>query len=72
MQSMLAIHMAVSVLVLIEIANLFLAVDLHQAGKSICKLIKQEDGFELCFFDPDGQRRLVFDDSAVETEDADS
>ena len=62
--------MAFPDIVLREIANLFLAVGLQQAGKSPCKPIKLDDGFDLSFFEPDGQRRLVFDDSADETEDA--
>lgn len=48
------------------------ATDLQQAGKSPCKPIKLEDGFDLSFFEPDGQRSLVFDESAVEAEDTDS
>ena len=48
------------------------ATDLQQAGKSPCKPIKLEDGFDLSFFEPDGQRSLVFDESAVEAEEADT
>ena len=48
------------------------AADLQQTGKSPCKPIKLEDGFDLSFFEPDGQRSLVFDESAVEAEEADN
>ena len=41
---------------------------LQQAGKSPCKPIKLEDGFDLSFFEPDGQRNLDFDSSAIETD----
>ena len=48
------------------------AIDLQQAGKSPCKPIQLEDGFDLSFFEPDGQRSLVFDESAVEAEESDT
>ena len=48
------------------------ATKLQEAGKSQCKPIKLEDGFDLSFFEPDGQRSLAFDDSAIETEETDS
>ena len=44
------------------------ASNLQQAGKSQCKPIKLEDGFDLSFFEPDGQRSLDFDSSAIEAE----
>ena len=47
------------------------ATDLQQAGKSPCKPIKLEDGFDLSFFDPNGQKILDFDSSAIEEEKTD-
>ncbi len=47
------------------------AANLQQAGKSQCKSIKLEDGFDLSFFEPDGQRSLDFDSSAIEEEKPD-
>ena len=47
------------------------AADLQKAGKSQCKPIKLEDGFDLSFFEPDGQRNLDFDSSAIEEEKPD-
>ena len=44
------------------------ASNLQQAGKSQCKPIKLDDGFDLSFFEPDGQRSLDFDSSAIEAE----
>ena len=44
------------------------AFNLQQAGKSPCKPIKLEDGFDLSFFEPDGQAILNFDSSAIEEE----
>lgn len=47
------------------------ASNLQQAGKSQCKPIKLEDGFDPSFFDPNGQRSLDFDSSAIDAEQPD-
>ena len=42
--------------------------ELTVAGKATFRPIKLEDGFNLAFFDPAGQRQLGFDDEPDESE----